>query len=787
MEGKVSVLSYISGDIDSSLYGQELPVGKAKIKIERKKCSTCRWKKLVEIKTNDEGKFFYSSIQTGAACASGLKTRAKIKFESSEMELRRGSFLDEYGLSPKWYLLKKLDKSNCQPSGDCNFGNLIFRVNNENDLDDFTAIIHADIWYFYNWAKKQMGQIGMPIIKNSNEKIRVVYPLNRLVIPDNLEGSYVNPNSKIIHIHEDHHRFDIVLHELAHLWAFNNTTGESVMKNYLLTKFSTHDLVSKPEVAFHEGFADWWMMILKNRYLFEAGEDLKAPEIILKKYFNEQMNIQSHDYPDCQHSLRPKKRKRDLGRLECHEKGWLNIFQLLTLDDFILPGSSFSEEVFTYDLYSSQNPRGQFATKLNHGVEELTSEDLSCRPYPLNLSLLGLLEVVSGMDSTSMNLNGFIDQIKNKLQIGQEHLELFKDIIDPTNQENLSSYYCQNSLIVKGFALPGFDPYEWDTIDGFFVKRNPLRINVKNMASIETGRNSFLHTPISSVHENTDDNFELEKISLPLSGLSMPPGEEVSIDQIIKVNKKSNGSFPLTTLTYRTSVQSRPRNISSNSTAPILNSWRTNSKNFTFGPDLKTSIKLNDSENKKLLYGFSERESSSLSTEEFNILSVSPDVSFRNNIDDRQNSLTKKIVHGECIFKNIGNVSTFIPTEAQIKLNGKKLTSITIPEVKANERKVLPFKMIFNKRDLEQGPKIDCEINKYLKSPKIEELRYFNNRSSIFVFKENRSTTASEIQGHRTNSTQRMEKSLKHEILESNIQRTKSHKGTLKVLRNHGR
>ena len=166
---------------------------------------------------------------------------------------------------------------------------------------------------------------------------------------------------------------------------------------------------------------------------------------------------------------------------------------------------------------------------------------------------------------------------------------------------------------------------------------------------------------------------------------------------------------------------------------------------------------------------------------------MSPNISFRNKIDDRQKYLTKKIIHGECIFKNIGNVSTFIPTKAQIKLNGKKLTSITIPEIKANESKVLPFKMIFNKRDLEQEPKIDCEINKHLKSPKVEELRYFNNTSSIFVFKENRSLTGREMQGHRTNSTQRMEKSLKHEILESNIQKTKNHMRTLKVLRNHGR
>ena len=81
------------------------------------------------------------------------------------------------------------------------------------------------------------------------------------------------------------------------------------MRDYLFTKFSTHDLVSKPEVAFHEGFADWWMMYLKNIYLDEVGMPLKSQEVILKKYLDEQMNIQSHQYEKCEHSLRPRKGK----------------------------------------------------------------------------------------------------------------------------------------------------------------------------------------------------------------------------------------------------------------------------------------------------------------------------------------------------------------------------------------------------------------------------------------------------------------------------------------------
>ena len=736
IDGKVSVLSYISGDIDSSLYGQELPVGKAKIQIEKKKCLACRWRKIAEVKTNTSGNFYHSSIQTGNACTSGLKTRAKIKFESTDIELRRGSFIDEYGLPPKWYMMKELSKDSCKPSGECNYGNMIFRNNNENDLSDFTAIIHADIWYFYNWANEYMDSIGAPIIKNSNEKIRTVYPLNRFMVPDKLEGSYVNPQSKIIHIHEDHYRFDIVMHELAHLWAFNSTTGESVMKNYLLTKFSTHDLVSKPEVAFHEGFADWWMMTLKNRYLHEISMNLKAPEIILKKYFHEQMNLQSHSFTRCEHSFLSKKRRHDQGRLECHEKGWLNIFQLLTLDDFILPGSGFSEEIFTYNLYSSQNPRGQFATKLNNGIDSLGPEDLSCRPYPLSISFLELLETINGMDSSSMNLEDFLNQLQSQLQLDNNDIELFKDIMDPTNEESLASYYCHKSLVVSDISLPGFEPHEWDMIDGKFVKRNPIRVKVKNMASVETVGRSFLETPIANVHESTDDQFNIQKIPLGLNGVNMIPGEEVIIDQIIEVNLRQNGSFPLTILPYKTIVlgsNTRFKNLLPSTNNHLINGWRTNSKNFSFAPDIKTTLEFKNKTFQNILLSSKIDTVDYLGIKNLSIQSFSPSIEVIEGSEKHQNLISKKRIYGECKFRNIGNVSTLIPTKASVMLNGKKIMDEIIPEIKVGITKILPFYLTIKNEDLNRSLSITCEINKSKKKSAIDELRLFNNTDTKTV------------------------------------------------------
>ena len=240
---------------------------------------------------------------------------------------------------------------------------MVFGESSNFTLNNKISKTHADIWSHYSWAIETMSDMKVPISPNG-EKIKVVYPLNRLIVPDSFEGSYVNPSNKIIHIHENHSRFDIALHELGHLWAFNHTTGEGVMKNYLFTKFSTHDLVSNPAVAFHEGFADYWMMMLKNIHLSNHGLETKSPEVHLKKYLHEKKNIQSNTYEKCEHHKISSQRKDDKGRLECHEKGWLNILLLLSLDDFIAPGSYSSEEIFTYNLYVGQNPEGQFITKV---------------------------------------------------------------------------------------------------------------------------------------------------------------------------------------------------------------------------------------------------------------------------------------------------------------------------------------------------------------------------------------------------------------------------------------
>ena len=145
--GKVSVVSNMLNNIDKSHINEILPIENAEIKIERKKCRACRWKKIGETHTLPGGNFRISKALSGKSCESGIKIRSKIKFRSSDLEIRRGGLIDEYGLAPKWYHIGNRSKKQCNKSSGatCNFGNLIFRNNNSLDLNNSIAITHADI------------------------------------------------------------------------------------------------------------------------------------------------------------------------------------------------------------------------------------------------------------------------------------------------------------------------------------------------------------------------------------------------------------------------------------------------------------------------------------------------------------------------------------------------------------------------------------------------------------------------------------------------------------------
>ena len=700
ISGSIQVLSKISKDIHPTLLNQKRPISGAKVRIEKKRCNLCRWKVIEDLTTNQNGSFSANSILTGNSCNKNYDLRAKVKFENNDLEVRKGGLIDELGMSPKWYLVGELKKEDCHIEKDCKFSEMTFGGSTNFTLGNNVPKTHADIWSHYNWAIETMNDIGLPISPDG-EKIKVVYPLNRLIVPDSFEGSYVNPSNKVIHIHKNHSRFDIALHELGHLWAFNYTTGEEIMKNYLFTKFSTHDLVNNPAVAFHEGFADYWMMMLKNIHLHNMGLETSQPEIHLKKYLHEKKNIQSNTFEKCEHHAISSKRKDDKGRLECHEKGWLNIFLLLSLDDFALPGSNSSEEIFTYNLYVGQNPNGQFVTKLNNGVDTFNSNDINCREFPLKTSFSEMLSLVTNIDKSDMNLDDFMNLYTSKLSKDPSDIELFKNVIDPTNRENMSKYYCKNAVVVTRLYFSEDAPRQvtWSEYGDHYLSDEPLKIEVKNMGTIATPSNIYLDTPINFVHDSTVSSLYKKRISIPVVGSSLNPGQSSTIEQYIFIPKSLTSLTNTTKLEYGTVVVPSKRDSITKFSQSNLK-WKTNKLNIVLSPSLEASI-----------------------------TTASPTkTAFRLKKINNNNKIETK-----CVVTNKGNAPMNSGTEVQIKLNDVVQKTYYLDILFPSESQALFYQMSIKGKKRQMKHKVECLVKHKYKKTGINETHFFHAKSSKLI------------------------------------------------------
>ena len=372
IRGNLKVRTQLGAEINSQFENSVLPLKGVKIRVKGRSSTAIPWANWGEVQTDENGYFNITREKSGNACSYGRHIKVDAKFVSNRMEIARGGLVDEWGTFPDWYRVGERTRQQCKGTSPCDFGDLTFKSNANYDRSDEKARKHADIWYYYTWALDHMRDLGLPINRGSSDILRVVYPLNRFVVGSS-EASYVSPGSKIIHIFANRNRDHFVLqtlwHELAHVWAFRYTTGEEVMRNYLFANFNTHGVVKKPQVAFHEGFADWFMYHLVNRFKAERNYNTNAPIFIVKDFLREQFNIQSHSYSECEHSKRKKKRADDKGRLECIDFGWLNILSTMSIDDLYHPDTNNENNIYLFDFEANENcyPYDEAACPAAHG------------------------------------------------------------------------------------------------------------------------------------------------------------------------------------------------------------------------------------------------------------------------------------------------------------------------------------------------------------------------------------------------------------------------------------
>jgi hypothetical protein len=252
-------------------------------------------------RTNSQGEFSVSKEKG----KNDRQFRVEVKFQDDDLEIRHSKSTSS-PTKVKWHTI--LDQSQERGPGTFDMGKRTFCSGGRDDLNDFEARRHADIWVLYQMAIEHMASLGEDYAFKT--QIKVKYPHDGIIAPEAQEASYANPTTKVIYIVKNSRRDDfnthIVLHELAHIWAYNHMSGEICLTETLLLNGSTHGLVDDHCVAFGEGFAEWW----KDKML-EALFGIAPPLPLSRKgLMNKQLTSQA--------------------LVQRHDDGWQSVFHMLT-------------------------------------------------------------------------------------------------------------------------------------------------------------------------------------------------------------------------------------------------------------------------------------------------------------------------------------------------------------------------------------------------------------------------------------------------------------------------
>ncbi len=763
IKGNLKVQTQLGHEISPSMEHEVFPLDDVKIRVKAKACRTCRWYNWGEVATDENGFFQIEKNKSGNSCSYGRYIKVDAKFKSNKMEIAKGGLIDEFGMGAKWFRVGEQTRSECTGNSPCNFGNLIFRHSGDHDLSHERARKHADIWHYNTWALDHMIDLGLPINKDAGDKLRVVYPFDRLIFGKS-ESSYVSPGTKIIHLfgnrNRDHFVLETLWHELAHVWAFRYTTGETVMRNYIISHLNTHGVVTKPQVAFHEGFAEWFMFNLKNRMRQERGDTTFSPRIFTKDYLAQQWNIKDHGHSKCEHTIPPFSRSNDEGRLECLDLGWENILSQLNFDDQSYPGNEEeTKNLFLMDLFDSDlcEDYSEYACTAEYKISRMYRDKINCPDFPVRLTFKEILDIVNGLDDSDMNLNTFLNKVKNTLQITNSDKNIFKTVIDPTTTEDFDAYYCKNGLFLEDLNLgaQGLE-YNWRDEGVHFRKNTPIFMQIRNRGFENTPPLSFVHNPIQYFGPATMQEFNSAVVQLPAYGqyntIFPMSGAGYSMDIILP--KAVNGSLERTTLSWHTEVNQASKSGGSFSTSEHPD-WETNEYHFTFGSDYNTeSIILPIAEKDDLLdenknaIGFTQANYKSGGSVDYEQDIPTYFVTKSENSDyphvynntapyDYGINFTQFI--GACGVENIGNTPPFFSSVMNIKIGRRTVDQTFIPNLRVHHGYIYPFRVYVDTRLRGAGESIQlkCEVDPPFTesiSGNVSELREYNNTSSADFF-----------------------------------------------------
>lgn len=210
------------------------------------------------VHTNVQGEF---SLTRTKNC-SKRRFRVDVRFNNDELRVNKTA-------SDEW--MRVYSSSARRSSGTLNIGTQRFRDAASGVLGNRDNVRRATTWYMIKTLIDRFKDESTFVA--FNKKIRIAYPAN--VISDVPYANGVD-NTAYIHSEGDNDWWgvDVIVHEVMHLWNYQHNNGTSDWIGAALSGLSTHSFQEDPNIAFHEGFAEW----AKNEIMYHVwGRDKVGP------------------------------------------------------------------------------------------------------------------------------------------------------------------------------------------------------------------------------------------------------------------------------------------------------------------------------------------------------------------------------------------------------------------------------------------------------------------------------------------------------------------------------
>lgn len=235
------------------------PLQDVEVEVESSSLADAGWSRWGRATTNAQGRF---KLDVQRMTAQPRFIRLRVRFRDDELEISGDMkhALAEGEVRHNWHTVftstRKLGPKQL-PGGDFVFDGAKEQTRGS-DLGDRVSARTALIWYVTRCAQRAIRRRGPWLA--FNKRVRVVFPCR--AFPD----SWANGAFNTFYIRPEDQSaarlVDVTLHELMHVWNFQHNSGTT---NWLaaVCDGSTHSPREEPNVAFHEGFAEYAAQALK--------------------------------------------------------------------------------------------------------------------------------------------------------------------------------------------------------------------------------------------------------------------------------------------------------------------------------------------------------------------------------------------------------------------------------------------------------------------------------------------------------------------------------------------